>query len=283
MDLEIIKATQAVIAGQIAVHFGTSPQHLNIDRDLEEIGNKMKAMAFDYIDNIYNKKKKSLKKFKTEWDYMDFCVFNMEPFGHLPPDFSKVFNRFEKELSKCGIVMLSPSRKHMLLILGGGWGFPKGKISPQAKEQPFECAIRETKEEVSFDCTPYTREEDVLNIVQNNVTHYFFIAFNITQSTKFKAKYMGEVQGIEWELVDEPTKQLTKLTTDVLVKLRAYLKKIKNKDRKVNYSLLARNRIAITTPPILEELDDVVNVDDYLKMLETTIEEATNHESLQSI
>eukprot|EP00056_Hartaetosiga_gracilis_P011175 m.167434 g.167434 ORF g.167434 m.167434 type:complete len:290 (-) comp13464_c0_seq4:135-1004(-) len=263
-------------------HFGCDPRQLDVREKFETIGNTMKNMAWAYIDNIYPKKKKLLVRMgrngQSEWDFIKFCVEHVDRFQFLGPDFKQSFQSYDNSLDRCGVVILDPSRTKALVVKNrwGTYGCPKGKISREKRESSFQAALRETKEETSFDPLPYTMETDYFTLKDDrkpHLTNHFYVAFNVSEKTVFRPMFRGEVYGFHWCSIANPDVVLTNLTASLFTFLQKIFLKNMKEERFIDHSLLARHsNIVFKTPPSWEVLDTLVDLKKYQKQFKEQFE-----------
>lgn len=76
------------------------------------------------------------------------------------------------------------------------WGFPKGKVN--ADEDPFDCAIREVKEEIGFDCTKLIKETEFIEMNIRETFTRLYIVPGVNLAEKFQPMTRGEIKSIQW-------------------------------------------------------------------------------------
>ena len=95
---------------------------------------------------------------------------------------------------KAGFIIFHPVMKKILLVQSYGtlWGFPKGHSNQG--ETPFECALRELKEETGIEL-PENVDKTTLHLF-HNVT-YFLCKENVKYSAS-EIHDTNEISGIAW-------------------------------------------------------------------------------------
>jgi mRNA-decapping enzyme subunit 2 len=76
------------------------------------------------------------------------------------------------------------------------WGFPKGKVN--ADEDPFDCAIREVKEEIGFDCTKLIKETEFIEMNIRETFTRLYVVPGVSLIEKFQPMTRGEIKSIQW-------------------------------------------------------------------------------------
>jgi 8-oxo-dGTP pyrophosphatase MutT (NUDIX family) len=104
---------------------------------------------------------------------------------------------------KAGIFIYDSETDRVLLVQSKRnlWGMPKGTLDIDRYEHPYECAIRETKEETGLDVSP--TEFIRVTKIKNRATYYFVIR---KQEEVFIQKHedveKNDVCGIGWIKID---------------------------------------------------------------------------------
>lgn len=173
------------------------------DQDMNSLLRKVKKWHWLCIDNY--KEYKDIK-------FMDFA---RQLFGHVAllrrhsayGDFCRIYNRFtryNKTLTTAGAIMLSPEADKVLLVesMHNVYSFPKGKIESEDNGSIVTCAIREVKEETSYDITNKIQASEFLEHVDfrhgTYVSTFLFIIKNVPESTAFKPEFKGEILRYFW-------------------------------------------------------------------------------------
>lgn len=76
------------------------------------------------------------------------------------------------------------------------WGFPKGKVN--ADEPSMVCAIREVREETSFDCTPYISEDSYIEKTIRGTKTRLYLVPGVKQEVSFQPMTRKEIKDIRW-------------------------------------------------------------------------------------
>ncbi|KAI9291324.1 DCP2-domain-containing protein [Neoconidiobolus thromboides FSU 785] len=100
----------------------------------------------------------------------------------------------------CGAIVLNRELNECVCVKGysnrSTWGFPRGKID--SNEEDYVCAIRELKEEIGFDLTPYIQPEQYIQIYVRKQRIKLFIIPCIPKHLEFKPKTRKEISRIQW-------------------------------------------------------------------------------------
>ncbi|CAF1411192.1 unnamed protein product [Adineta steineri] len=127
-------------------------------------------------------------------------------------DIWKLWTKECEQAPRCGIILLSLEKldaPEVLLIMyyknnDPHYGYPKGKI--EIGETKWQCALRETSEELGYDMefreNDINDEEAILKNVGNpfdnsTIEHYYFIVPGVPKDIHFKLN-QTEVNAIEW-------------------------------------------------------------------------------------
>lgn len=76
------------------------------------------------------------------------------------------------------------------------WGFPKGKVN--ADEEPLDCAIREVKEEIGFDCSKLIESDEYIEMCIRDTFTRLYIVTGVSRTEKFQPMTRGEIKSIQW-------------------------------------------------------------------------------------
>jgi len=119
----------------------------------------------------------------------------------------KEFKTYKMQLDVYGAILLSPDLSMTLLVStwkAGNWGFPAGKI--KAKESGMECAIRELREETSFDISQLINEEDCVTHSWGKKSTTLYIITGVPIDFRFRPQTRKEIRQIGWYYIaDLPT------------------------------------------------------------------------------
>ncbi|XP_063674123.1 m7GpppN-mRNA hydrolase-like [Bolinopsis microptera] len=161
------------------------------------------------------------------WFYLDYIrpsdptlpdcsveVFAKACFRHMPSLLQphreanlvlKQWRDFKRKVPVYGAMLITPDRKQVLLVEGNStrdcWTFPRGKI--EEDEDPFDCAIREVREETSFDISSLADRNYYIEKVCSDRRVRLYIVHDVPQTTVFYTKVRGEIANIDWFPVDE--------------------------------------------------------------------------------
>lgn len=188
---------------------------------------------------------------------LSFKAFCQELFKHVPflrellsklDDIMKEFKEYKSNVPTYGAIILDKNLERCLLVQGfysrNSWGFPKGKVNHN--EPPIMCAIREVKEETSFDCTPLINEQDYIkkNFHGTDIKLYIVAGVDLTQ--EFKPAGMGEIRKIDWFFIDElpdsfdekPTGHMSKNSFFMAIPFIRDLRKWINRKKKQQFDMV---------------------------------------------
>lgn len=192
-------------------------------KDVVRICFQIEQAHWFYID--FYSKKDNFQKSRKLVNLKEFAaiVFKHVPFLHpFAERVDQVIDEW-KEYKFCvptyGAILLSEDYTSVLLVQSfsskSSWGFPKGKIN--LTESPWQCAIREVKEETGFDIQEHMDPSDYLEAVINDQTVRLYIIPGISTDQQFVPKTRNEIKSVRWfPLADLPaTKKeaVTKLKT----------------------------------------------------------------------
>uniref|UniRef100_A0A6A7FXD0 mRNA-decapping enzyme 2 n=1 Tax=Hirondellea gigas TaxID=1518452 RepID=A0A6A7FXD0_9CRUS len=122
------------------------------------------------------------------------------------------FSEYKHRVNTYGGALVNPELNKVLLVqsyFGKSWSFPKGKI--EQSETSVECAIREVKEEIDYDMTPYINPESVMEQRIWEQMTSLYIIYGVPENTVFKTNTRKEIGVIKWFNIDElPTSRRDK-------------------------------------------------------------------------
>lgn len=140
-------------------------------------------------------------------------------------DVLKEFKDYKSNVPTYGAIILDKELRHCLMVQGfysrNSWGFPKGKVNQ--KESPMVCAIREVKEETSFDCTPYINEQDYIKKMFHGTDIKLYIVAGVDFNQDFKPATMGEIKKIDWFVIDDLPDSFTEKPTGNMSKYSFFM------------------------------------------------------------
>ncbi|KAJ3450429.1 m7gpppn-mRNA hydrolase [Anaeramoeba flamelloides] len=118
--------------------------------------------------------------------------------------------KYRNKQPKCGSILLTPDLKKVLLVLGvgngkklkGKWGFPKGTLE-SCDENPMDCVIRETREEIGYDLTGKILDKNCLKKKVNSTFSYMYIITDVNPKQEFYTETRNEIQKIQWFPIDK--------------------------------------------------------------------------------
>ncbi|XP_018022971.1 m7GpppN-mRNA hydrolase [Hyalella azteca] len=109
------------------------------------------------------------------------------------------FTDFKHHVSTYGAILVDPSLSKVLLVQGfngQSWGFPKGKI--EENEATVECAVREVREEINYDISPFINPDLYLQMTILEQQTRLYIIYGVPTETKFKTNTRKEIGNIKW-------------------------------------------------------------------------------------
>lgn len=120
---------------------------------------------------------------------------------------------YRKSVPSYGAILLNPEMTKCVIVKSWNknvWNFPKGKInnyqsdsdSCESCENEIECAIREIKEELSFDISNQINQNLYLENIFKGKLSKLFIIPNVSLTTHFKTQTRKEIDEIKWMLID---------------------------------------------------------------------------------
>lgn len=116
-----------------------------------------------------------------------------------PSEALSQFGKYKSTIPVRGIALMNKDLTKLLLVRGsesGTWSFPRGKISKD--ESDIECAIREVREETSFDARNYLNELDVLERTVGGKNFRIYLARGVPEDFNFEPLVRGEIADIKW-------------------------------------------------------------------------------------
>lgn len=109
------------------------------------------------------------------------------------------FGQYKSTIPVRGVALLNKDLTKIVLVTGKGgysWSFPRGKISKD--ESDIECAIREVREETSFDARDYVNEKDVLERTVHGKNFKIYLAKGVPEDFPFEPLVRQEISEIKW-------------------------------------------------------------------------------------
>ena len=197
-------------------------QKYNISQYLNDnilLIHNLKLVFFEYLDE-YKKNNKVVNDFEgNPYSFFKYCFHTFKVLASRKKEFGFIYDDYKHDLDckdVAGTFIINKSKTHVLMIKNGvgKYDFPKGKIDEN--ESPKEAAIRETMEEVGFDCRHLLNENKNYNISfvvkishkivkkesVKNVSMYLIT--DIDDNRVFKTNVTEyEVQSIEWIPLDK--------------------------------------------------------------------------------
>lgn len=115
------------------------------------------------------------------------------------------FKEYKSSVPTYGAILLDTRMEKCLMVQGmksrNNWGFPKGKINKN--EAPLLCAIREVKEEISFDCTSLINKDDCITKNFHGTEMTLYIVAGVDLDQEFAPATKNEIRGIHWFDIDD--------------------------------------------------------------------------------
>ncbi|KAK6463444.1 hypothetical protein DFJ63DRAFT_312758 [Scheffersomyces coipomensis] len=119
------------------------------------------------------------------------------------------FGKYKSIIPVRGIALFNKDLTKAILVKGtesNTWSFPRGKISKD--EQDLDCAIREVKEETSFDATDYVNENDVIERTIHGKNFKIYLARNVPEDFDFQPLVRNEIREIKWHDIQSLSKSI---------------------------------------------------------------------------
>lgn len=116
-----------------------------------------------------------------------------------PSEALSQFGKYKSTIPVRGIALMNKDLTKVLLVRGpesGSWSFPRGKISKD--ESDIECAIREVREETSFDARNYVNDDDFLERTIGGKNFRMYLARDVPENFNFEPMVRCEIADIKW-------------------------------------------------------------------------------------
>jgi mRNA-decapping enzyme subunit 2 len=180
-------------------------EHENFDRLFFQI-----EEAFWFYLDFYREQNTSLPKLNLHQfaDKVFIHCPDLQPFQQSVDAHIQSFISYKTSVPVCGIVLIDENLENILLVKGWNsksWSFPRGKINKDEEESA--CAIREGREEIGFDCSPYIMRDQILEGQFNEQLVKLFIAPFIPSTTKFCTQTRKEIAQIAWFNINDIIKK----------------------------------------------------------------------------
>ncbi|ODV91732.1 hypothetical protein CANCADRAFT_30068 [Tortispora caseinolytica NRRL Y-17796] len=170
-------------------------------QSVERVGFLIEEAHWFYLDFAREQNPK-LRKL----DFKTFCSLTLQKcpglshLGNKTKDAYLHFMAYKASVPVRGAIILTPDMRQTLLVKGwdksSGWAFPKGKIN---KDEPdHECAIREVKEEIGFDISPYLKKEDYIDLNLRGRSTRLYIVVGVDANTSFQPQTRKEISAVGW-------------------------------------------------------------------------------------
>lgn len=177
----------------------------------------LRDLYYHYLDE-YVEKGLAINHFNgLTFDFIKYCFQHFKLFRQLRKPAHVVFDEYKYKLDSidvAGVYILNETEDKICMIrtLNGKYDFPKGKL--EIGETPMQAAIRETMEEIGFDCTGLLYEkEDTYFPFEHRTKHicgqakkmvHMYFLKGIPETTRFKSNVTRyEVNEILWVKLDE--------------------------------------------------------------------------------
>uniref|UniRef100_A0AC34F963 Nudix hydrolase domain-containing protein n=1 Tax=Panagrolaimus sp. ES5 TaxID=591445 RepID=A0AC34F963_9BILA len=151
------------------------------------------------VCNVNNKQhREDFKNFaKVIFKYVDYLRPRLVEFDKIMTDFVD----YKKSIPVKGAILLDKSLNYVLLVQGyyaskGSWGFPKGKVNED--ESDVDCAIREVREETSYDISDKINSHCYISRVVGKTPTQLFIVKDVEIDFLFKPEAPYEIRRIQW-------------------------------------------------------------------------------------
>ena len=172
----------------------------------------LRDLYYHYLDE-YVEKGLAFNHFNgLTFDFIKYCFQHFKLFRQLRKPAHVVFDEYKYKLDSidvAGVYILNETEDKICMIrtLNGKYDFPKGKL--EIGETPMQAAIRETTEEIGFDCTGLLYEkEDTYFPFEHRSKHicgqakkmvHMYLLKGIPETTVFKSNVTRyEVNEILW-------------------------------------------------------------------------------------
>lgn len=163
------------------------------------------------IDNKIRKGKENDK------DFLDFVINYCQANDNLKSVYTRpVLEKYYKEFFKYintiptyGTILINQTFDCMIMIKTKPkdirWGLPKGKI--EQSESSYECAVRETEEEIGLNCKKYMKENPKsFSCTRSSKTLTIYVVAGVNDKENLHPTMNGEVASIEWVPINEISK-----------------------------------------------------------------------------
>lgn len=183
-------------------------EHESFDRLFFQIEEAFWFYLDFYRDNDPSLPKLTLHEFSEH--IFAQCPY-LKPFQPQVQQHIESFIQYKSSVPVCGSIILSENLDKVLLVKGWNsksWNFPRGKINKD--EDEVTCAIRETQEEVGFDCSKLIYPEHYLESHFNDQALKLFFVPGVYTTTKFQPQTRKEISEIAWfsvvDIIDKKVK-----------------------------------------------------------------------------
>lgn len=169
-------------------------------------------------------------KMKAFSDLMFTTCPDFWKWGGSPSDALAKFTKYKSTIPVRGVAILNKDLTKILLVQGTeskSWGFPRGKISKD--ETDVECAVREVREEIGFDCSEYIDENAFVERTVKGKSHKIFLVYGIDEGTDFQPMVRNEIAKIEWIQVSKIEKSSNKffLVGAMIKPIKQFISRVK--------------------------------------------------------
>lgn len=191
------------------------------------------------------------------------------------------FGKYKSMIPVRGALLLNEKMDKLLMVKGvesKSWSFPRGKISKD--EDDVSCAIREVKEETSYDCTDLIDPQQYVERTMNGKNYKIYFIDGVAEDFQFTPMARNEIDKIEWKDIKYLTSKAKSNSSNffLLSKLmRPILNYISMRKGKVNEELV-KIRVASelkqllgVSEPVAKEAANIDPGRDLLEQLKTAI------------
>jgi mRNA-decapping enzyme subunit 2 len=119
--------------------------------------------------------------------------------GGDPTEGLKEFVSYKQSIPVRGAALFNSAMTKILLVQGVesvSWSFPRGKISKD--EEDADCAIREVKEEIGLDITPYLNKDDYIERTVRGKNYKIYLCRNLPEDFNYEPIVKNEIRSISW-------------------------------------------------------------------------------------
>eukprot|EP00048_Salpingoeca_helianthica_P003276 m.65540 g.65540 ORF g.65540 m.65540 type:complete len:342 (-) comp12608_c0_seq5:18-1043(-) len=163
----------------------------------ERLGFALEKAYWYYIDFYVQANKCASLTWAAFIKHLLLCVPKIAPTVGNVEAFLANFQKFKRLIPVYGLVMLSHDLDAVLLVRNIGskrFSYPKGKLN--SLETPFQCAVREGREETGFDVSSIAHEEDF--VTGENEDRAYYLVRGVPFDASFAPRVRNEIEEIKW-------------------------------------------------------------------------------------